>query len=114
MADGNLGLLFVYHVGSEGQSVVSVSIVKKTDVEEKIDEELQTFAVRIGMSGVKTEGFLGPVVYASATTFGMESHFWAAWVSGRSPTTFSCDGFSQDSYRDFSDDYLELTGLAFY
>ncbi len=41
----------------------------------KIDEELQTFAVRIGMSGVKTEGFLGPVVYASATTFGIEQHY---------------------------------------
>ena len=114
MVEDEPGLLFVYSMGKDGEPVVSVSIVKREDVEETVDEELQTFALRIGMNGVVTDGLLGLVVYASAFTFGTESHFWSAWVPGLGPFTFLCDGFSEDSYRDFSEDYLELTGHAFY
>jgi hypothetical protein len=114
MAEDDLGLLIVYHMGTDGEPVVSVSLVARKDVEDRVDDELQTFALRIGMDGVITDGLLGLVVYASANTFGAEHHFWSAWFPGLGPFSFPCNGFSEDSYRDFSDDYLELTGHAFY
>jgi hypothetical protein len=114
MADKEFGLLFVYSMGTEGKPTVSVSVLQRKDVEDTVDDELQKFALRIGMNGVNADGLLGLVLYASIFTFGTEHHFWSAWVPGLGPATFAADGFHEDSYRHFSDDYLELTGHAFY